>query len=295
MYRAREVARKARGRLANERKRKNHSRCLKWMWWPVKPKNHHWYRNKRFSQVAEFSRRAWRRANGYAASTPRMDFGPKGKGRVERATFQGKVQPRLMRNVLFLKAMALAVHDKMRTAKQGNKPLSAIGTFMWRFGVRKSTSNAYGEYRALAAHYTKFYKAGIGSYIMRHLKKSMRLGNGLVKHFRGYVYFSHSALGLRTMPDIFDKWSARETVYDRLLRTTAKLNSYILSFAKGRRKFTKDKCMCTTSHLPQSNQFKRFGVCKTHFAYDKQPWCIVNWGCKKAELNKGMGFKWRTC
>jgi len=292
---ARYRAREARVKLQNERKNKNHARCLHWIWWPRNPKNHHWYRYKKFSQVAEFARRAWRRKNGYNASTPRMDFGPKSKAREWMKAYTGYVHERLMRNVLFLKAMALAVHDKMRSARKGNSQLSAIGTFMWRYGIRKDTRNAYGEYKALAIHYSKFYKAGIGKYIMVRLVRSMRHGNGIVTKERHAVYLNHKALGLKTRPSIFDKWSCRRKVYNRLLKHTAKLNGRLLTAVKGRQRFVKDKCMCSTAHLPNSHRFKRFGICTKHFAYDKKPWCIVNWTCKKAALNKGLGFKWRSC
>merc|ERR1712167_446692 len=84
------------------------------------------------------------------------------------------------RNVLNLKAYRVASHGKLVVARKGNSQLSSLGTFLYRFGVKKKTPNAFGEYTALVKTSTRFYTRGLGLYMLRMMKAAMRRPNGIL-------------------------------------------------------------------------------------------------------------------
>merc|ERR1712139_63791 len=72
-------------------------------------------------------------------------------------------------HVMALKAFCVATHHKMRNAKRGNSVISSLGTFLFRFGLRKTRANALAEYSSLMKNYKRFYRYGMGKYLMQQL------------------------------------------------------------------------------------------------------------------------------
>merc|ERR1712093_423781 len=168
---AREIARKARMGLTRERSRKKigrmrrgGNRCLKWIWCPhSKNARKDWFKNRKYNAAVVAARNTWRAAHGFNASTPNVEgekTKPDAVGKEIRKANRGFISQTHARNVLNLKAYCVASHEKMVTARKGNGQLSSLGTFLYRFGVKKKSRNVFGEYTALVKTYTRFYKRG---------------------------------------------------------------------------------------------------------------------------------------
>merc|ERR1711959_71987 len=288
---ARWKARKARAKLTHERSQKKDARCLHWIWWPKRRANHHWYKSAHYARVVERARMAYRRRFGFAAKTPALSAVPIRKKRVYRQANYGNVPKRLLTNVFELKAYWISVHEVMLAAKKGNKKLSSIGSFLYRFGVDKRTRNAFGEFKALTRSYKKFYKYGINKYVFDNAAKAMSSGPGILFMRDKRVKLNHKMLGLQTgEAQAFDKWSVRWKPFLRAVHEVKYNNGYLSQALKARKEFKKEQCKCK-----MTRRFARFGKCAKHMAYDRKPWCVVNSRCEGASYNRRYKFKWQYC
>jgi hypothetical protein len=288
---ARWKARKARAKLTHERSQKKDARCLHWIWWPKRRANHHWYKSAHYARVVERARMAYRRRFGFAAKTPALSAVPIRKKRVYRQANYGNVPKRLLTNVFELKAYCISVHEVMLAAKKGNKKLSSIGSFLYRFGVDKRTRNAFGEFKALTRSYKKFYKYGINKYVFDNAAKAMSSGPGILFMRDKRVKLNHKMLGLQTgEAQAFDKWSVRWKPFLRAVHEVKYNNGYLSQALKARKEFKKEQCKCK-----MTRRFARFGKCAKHMAYDRKPWCVVNSRCEGASYNRRYKFKWQYC
>merc|ERR1711881_141912 len=288
---ARWKARKARAKLTHERSQKKDARCLHWIWWPKRRANHHWYKSAHYARVVERARMAYRRRFGFAAKTPALSAVPIRKKRVYRQANSGNVPKRLLTNVFELKAYCISVHEVMLAAKKGNKKLSSIGSFLYRFGVDKRTRNAFGEFKALTRSYKKFYKYGINKYVFDNAAKAMSSGPGILFMRDKRVKLNHKMLGLQTgEAQAFDKWSVRWKPFLRAVHEVKYNNGYLSQALKARKEFKKEQCKCK-----MTRRFARFGKCAKHMAYDRKPWCVVNSRCEGASYTRRYKFKWQYC
>merc|ERR1711939_975733 len=288
---ARWKARKARAKLTHERSQKKDARCLHWIWWPKRRANHHWYKSAHYARVVERARMVYRRRFGFAAKTPALSAVPIRKKRVYRQANYGNVPKRLLTNVFELKAYCISVHEVMLAAKKGNKKLSSIGSFLYRFGVDKRTRNAFSEFKALTRSYKKFYKYGINKYVFDNAAKAMSSGPGILFMRDKRVKLNHKMLGLQTgEAQAFDKWSVRWKPFLRAVHEVKYNNGYLSQALKARKEFKKEQCKCK-----MTRRFARFGKCAKHMAYDRKPWCVVNSRCEGASYNRRYKFKWQYC
>jgi len=299
---AREIARKARMGLTRERSRKRMgrmrkggNRCLKWIWWPhSKNARKNWYKNRHYNAAVAAARNAWRAAHGFNASTPNVEGGktkPSNGGKEVWKANRGFISMTHARNVLDLKAYCLASHTKMVTARKGNGQLSSLGTFLYRFGVKKRTRNAFGEYTALVKTYTRFYTRGLGLYMLKMMKAAMRRPNGILAWSRtkSMMLLNHKRLGLRGQPKSFRKWGVRKNQFNAAVKGVRRLNSALWNAVKSRSSFKKSTCKCTSTR-----KWNKYGSCRKHFKYDSKPWCQVAKVCPGSSHSKA-GFKWRYC
>lgn len=299
---AREVARKARMGLTRERSRKRLGRirrgknaCLKWIWWPhSETARKNWFKTKKYTSAVNAARNAWRAAHGFNASTPNVGGGktkPGNPGKEIWKANRGFISMTHARNVLNLKAYCVASHGKLVVARKGNSQLSSLGTFLYRFGVKKKTPNAFGEYTALMKTYTRFYTRGLGLYMLRMMKSAMRRNGGVLvwSSRKTMILLNHSRLGLRGQPKAFRKWGVRKNQFTGAVKQVRRLNAALWKAVKSRAGFKKSLCKCMgTSKWP------KYKTCRKHFKYDKQPWCQVHKMCPGASHSR-QGFKWRYC
>jgi len=299
---AREIARKARTGLTRERSqkkigrmRRGGNRCLKWIWWPhSKVARKDWYKNKKYSDAVTAARNAWRAAHGFNASTPNVEGGktkPTNIGKEIWKANRGFISMTHARNVLNLKAYCVASHQKMVTARKGNGQLSSLGTFLYRFGVKKKSRNAFGEYTALVKTYTRFYTRGLGLYMLRMMKAAMRRPNGILVWSRKKtsMLLNHKRLGLRGEPKAFRKWGVTKNQYKAAVKQVRRLNSTLWNAVKSRASFKKSTCKCTSTQ-----KWPKYSTCRKHFKYDSKPWCQVAKVCPGSSHSR-QGFKWRYC
>jgi len=300
---ARRAARIARAKLAREahQKKRGKSRrgrrhgCLKWIWWPhSRNAKGRWYKNKRYGAAVSAARAAWRRAHGFNASTPNVGGGrskPTKRGKVVWKANRGFISMTHTRNVLNLKAYCVGAHSAMVTARKGNGQLSSLGTFLYRFGVKKRTRNAFGEYIALVKTYARFYKRGLGKYLLYRMRRAMRYKGGILSWSKKHklLVLNHSRLGLRGQPKAFRKWGVTARKFKSEVVQVRKLNAALWNAVKSRAKFKHTACRCTATR-----RFRKWGTCRKHFKYDKKSWCQVNAKCPKASHSK-QGFKWKYC
>merc|ERR1711988_645121 len=299
---AREVARKARMGLTRERSRKRLGRirrgkngCLKWIWWPhSETARKDWFKTKKYTSAVNAARNAWRAAHGFNASTPNVEgrkTKPDARGKEIWKANRGFISMTHARNVLNLKAYCVASHGKLVVARKGNSQLSSLGTFLYRFGVKKKTRNAFGEYTALMKTYSRFYTRGLGLYMLRMMKSAMRRNGGVLvwSSRKTMILLNHSRLGLRGQPKAFRKWGVRKNQFTGAVKQVRRLNSPLWKAVKNRAGFKKSLCKCQgTSKWP------KYKTCRKHFKYDKQPWCQVAKMCPGASHSR-QGFKWRYC
>jgi hypothetical protein len=229
----------------------------------------------------------WKRRHGVNANIPNLS-NLKSKPFSKRKVLRWVVQRRVhTRNVMALKAYCVAAHSKLRRTKRGNKMISSLGTFLYRFGAKRR-GNAIGEYGALLKTYRRFYKYGLGRYLLNALSRSMRHKGVLTRRGKLWV-LKHNTLGLRHHVKDFDKWGVSNRVFQHALKGVMKREKGVVRAAKAGKKFRKSHCTCQTTH-----RFKKYGTCKKWFKYDKAPWCQVHSGCKGATKMKS-GFKWKPC
>merc|ERR1719409_1304009 len=301
---ARRAARIARAKLAREahnkkvgKSRARRNGCLKWIWWPhSKSRNakKSWFSRRKLGAAVSAARAAWRRAHGFNASTPNVGGGrskPTKRGKVVWKANRGFISMTHTRNVLNLKAYCVGAHSAMVTARKGNGQLSSLGTFLYRFGVKKRTRNAFGEYIALVKTYARFYKRGLGKYLLYRMRRAMRYKGGILSWSKKHklLVLNHSRLGLRGQPKAFRKWGVTARKFKSEVVQVRKLNAALRNAVKSRAKFKHTACRCTATR-----RFRKWGTCRKHFKYDKKSWCQVNAKCPKASHSK-QGFKWKYC
>jgi hypothetical protein len=301
---ARRAARIARAKLAREahnkkvgKSRARRNGCLKWIWWPhskSRSAKKSWFSRKKLGAAVSAARAAWRRAHGFNASTPNVGGGrnkPQNRGKVVWKANRGFISQTHTRNVLNLKAYCVGAHSSMVTARKGNGQLSSLGTFLYRFGVKKRTKNAFGEYTSLVKTYTRFYKRGLGKYLLYRMKRAMRYKGGVLSWSKKHklLVLNHARLGLRGQPKAFRKWGVTARKFKSAVKSVRKLNAALWNAVKSRAKFKHSSCRCTAT-----KGWKKWGTCRKHFKYDKKAWCQTNKRCPGASHSK-QGFKWRYC
>jgi len=208
-----------------------------------------------------------------------------------------------VRNVLALKAYCVAEHDKLLAMKKSSQ-LSALGSFLYSFGdnSKKLKVNAVGEYVSMYRSYNKFYKTGLGKYLLSRLHSALLKSGGIltaqlttVKHWGRIssvpaMVLKHRALGLSALPSMFTKLALPVPAFTKALQKVRKSNKITVASTQ----FQADGCKCQVPrNLVRKKAFHNMGsTCRKWFAYDKKPWCFVNKGCSGAIKTRGGLFKY---
>lgn len=208
------------------------------------------------------------------------------------------IKQRFGRNVLRLKAFAIVSRSKFKDMQGATSNLSSLASLLIRLGARQS-NNALGEFMALYGAYKRFYKSGIGRYMLTRLDHALHKGGALAditsvvgKH--AYKTLSYYRLGLVTMPAMFNSIRVPLVNYVKAETDTFNRNKKFVYSVKFH---SRHNCRCTPppkSPLTVVNHKLIGAQCHKWFAYDKNPWCYVHKGCKGAQKSQ-TGMYYAVC
>jgi len=216
-----------------------------------------------------------------------------------------KANPAILKNVIALKAYAVAAHKSI--VFRHKSKISAVASLVHRFGAPapakgRKAFNVLTEYLGMEAQYTKFYCSGLAKYLVRKFARSMRRRGGVLTWSKSdggkaVVTLNLDALGLANAARM-KAWSVTQAAFNQMpsqlvasgkphtmvgTATSTKVGTAVSTKATS---FAADGCHCIKAS-------KHFGACKKHFSYDKTPWCIVNTECKRAK--KSRVGSWASC
>lgn len=214
--------------------------------------------------------------------------------------FGVKLTPRFVKNVIHLKAFAVATYSQTWNMVNSGK-VSSLVWFLNQFG-KPSKCGAPSVYTYLRRKLMYKWKHGIGMYLLKRIDSfTQHKKRGILQTIKmrdGWFFvLNYRRLGLRFFPQFMKKIRVRFSTFFKMKHKERAKNNKVIVAADAAKS---GPCKCngksTKAAWDLKSPQKDVGqTCKKWTKYDTRPWCVVGRRCKGGLRLSGRSSLWLYC